>query len=222
MTAESCLDIARWYEPLFGRVLAGLREMAVRVSHPKPGMKVLDVGCGTGAQLVRYQARGCDVYGVDLSVPMLRVASEELGVNAQLQNCDAVELPYKDEAFDIVHSALFLHQLSSELCNAALAEAVRVMRTDGHLLLIDFHPAGSSTIKSRFSKFLISGLEFLAGWEHFSNSRQFLARGGIPHLAGKHDLQVRKAFIVGNGNIGVYLLHIGKEVWRSNSTGHGN
>lgn len=202
------LDTARWYEPLLGGVLAGLREMAVRVSRPKVGTRVLDIGCGTGAQLAIYQMRGCDVYGIDLSLSMLRVARENLGVKAVLQNCDATELPYQDGTFDLVHSSLFLHQLRPEVRTAALAEAVRVMRSDGHLLLIDFHPGGENTFKGKSTKFLISSVEFLAGWEHFRNSREFLSRGGIPKLAKKQHLRVRKAFIVGNGNLGVYLLHL--------------
>jgi demethylmenaquinone methyltransferase/2-methoxy-6-polyprenyl-1,4-benzoquinol methylase len=211
MAPESVLDIARWYEPLFGEVLSGLREMAVRLSRPKKGMKVLDIGCGTGVQLAFFQSTGCDVFGIDLSGSMLKVARKELDRAAELQNCNATQLPYLNGTFDLVLSSLFLHQLSPEMRSASLREAIRVMRADGNLLLIDLHPVGDGSIKRKLTKFSISTVELLAGREHFSNSRIFLSRGGIPGLAEEYNLQMRKKFLVADGNLGIYLLSLHRE-----------
>lgn len=178
-------DLARWYEPILRWLLTGLREFAARVAQPEMGMKVLDLGCGTGAQLAIYQARGFEVFGIDLSNSMLNVAKDKLGSEASLQNCDATYLPFGEGVFDLVQSALFLHQLNAEDRSTVLSEAMRVMRPGGNLLLVDFHPGGGDTFKARLSKSFISMLEFLAGWEHFSNSRQFLSQGGIPDLVIK-------------------------------------
>lgn len=206
MANLSFFDLARWYEPLIGWSLSGLREFSARLVRPKSGMKVLDVGCGTGEQLVIYQERGCDVYGIDLSISMLKVAKEKLGNETNLQNCDATELPFEDGVFDLVHSSLFLHQLSPQARSAMLSEAVRVMRPDGNLLLIDFRPVGEKTFKGQLIKYFISVVEFLAGWEHYSNSRHFLSKGGIPVVTKDQHLRMRKEFVVGNGNLGIYLL----------------
>lgn len=201
-------DFARLYDPFFGWTLSGLRALAARVAQPNMGMKALDVGCGTGAQLAIYQARGCEVFGVDLSNSMLNIAQGKLGFEANLQQCDAEYLPFGDGIFDLVHSSLFLHQLNAQDRSAVLSEAMRVMRPGGNLLLVDFHPGGGKTLKGRLSKSLISTLEFLAGWEHYCHSRQFLSQGGIPALVEYQHLQMRKEVVVGNGNMGVYLLQL--------------
>jgi len=208
MSNESILAIARWYDPLFEGVLGGLRAMAARVVPPKKGMKVLDVGCGTGAQLAIYQEGGCEVSGIDLSSPMLKVAKSKLGEKAVLITGDAVRIPYPNDTFDLVLSSLFLHQINASLRSAVLEEAMRVLQPDGQILLVDFHPEAARSIKGLLTYYSISTIEFFAGWEHFRNSRDFLSRGGIPKLAMDQRLKIRKTFVVGNGNLGVYLLRL--------------
>jgi ubiquinone/menaquinone biosynthesis C-methylase UbiE len=208
MATDSYLDFAKWYDPLFGRVLGGLREMAARIADPKSGMRVLDIGCGTGAQLAIYQEAGCEVYGIDLSQPMLRIARTKLSDQAVLTNGDATKMPFPDQAFDLVLSSLFLHQLDADVRSVALGEAKRVVHPDGRILLVDFHPGPLNSIKGKLTKFLISSVEFMAGWEHYSNSRDFLSRGGIPYLASNHHLKVRKKIIVRDGNFGIFLLNL--------------
>ena len=208
MANESFLDTARWYDPLLEGVLGGLRAMAARVVPPKKGMKVLDVGCGTGAQLAIYQEGGCEVSGIDLSTPMLKVAKSKLGEKAALTNGDAIRMPHPNDTFDLVLSSLFLHQINAPLRSAVLEETMRVLKPDGQILLIDFHPLEARSIKGQLTYYFISTIEFFAGWEHFSNSRDFLSRGGIPKLAKGQGLKIRKTFVLGNGNLGVYLLRL--------------
>lgn len=208
MANESFLDTARWYDSLFEGVLGGLRAMAARVVPPKKGMKVLDVGCGTGAQLAIYQVGGCEVSGIDLSQPMLNVAKSKLGEKAALTNSDAIRMPYPNDTFDLVLSSLFLHQINAPLRSAVLEETMRVLKLDGQILLVDFHPKATGSIKGQLTYYFISTIEFFAGWEHFSNSRDFLSRGGVPKLAVGQGLKIRKTFVVGNGNLGVYLLRL--------------
>ena len=207
MATKSYLDFAKCYDPLFGRVLGGLREMAARMAAPKRGMRVLDVGCGTGAQLAIFQEAGCEIYGIDLSQSMLSIARTKLSDQAVLTTGDATRMPFPDQAFDLVISSLFLHQLDAGVRSVALEEAKRVVHTDGRILLVDFHPGPVNSMKGKLTKIFISSVEFLAGWEHYSNSRDFLSRGGILYLASNHHLKVRKKFIVGDGNLGVFLLN---------------
>lgn len=208
MSTETFINFARWYDPLFEGVLGGLRAEAARVVSPQEGMKVLDVGCGTGAQLAIYQKGGCQVFGIDLSHPMLRVARSNLGDRATLSLGDAVRMPYPERTFDLVISSLFLHQLNPGLRVGVLKEAVRVLRPEGQIILIDFHAQDRRSIKGKFTHAFISLIEFSAGWEHFSNSRDFLAQDGIPPLAADLGLKNRKTIVVGNGNLGVYLLRL--------------
>lgn len=208
MPAESFLNIARWYDSLFEGILGGVRAMAARVAPPRKGMKVLDIGCGTGAQLAIYQEGECQVSGIDLSQPMLKIARSKLDNQAVLINGNALRMPYPDATFDLVLSSLFLHQLNPGIRAAVLGEALRVLQPEGQLLLIDFHTEDKRSMKGKLTHSIISVVEFFAGWEHFSNSRDFIAHGGIPSLAAGLGLKNRKTFVVGNENLGVYLLHL--------------
>ena len=87
-----------------------------------------------------------------------------------------------------------------------LEEAGRVLKPEGQILLVDFHVQTKQSFLGKLTYAFISIVEFFAGWEHFSNSRDFLANGGIPALASGLELGIRKSIIVGNGNLGVYLL----------------
>lgn len=204
----SVFNFSRLYELLFGYVLGGVRAKAAEVAPPEKGMKVLDIGCGTGAQLAIYQKEDCKVFGIDLSEPMLRVARENLGNESVLTNGDASKIPYPGKTFDLVLSSLFLHQLGAELRAAGLREAIRVLKPEGHILLIDFHSRANNTLLGRLTRFVISSIELAAGWEHFSNSRDFLLRGGVPELAAIHRLKIPKMLTVASGNIGIYLLKL--------------
>lgn len=97
-----------------------------------PGMRVLDVGCGSGA-LTRFllpalQGRG-EVVGVDLDEGLLALAREETrggGVRVRFERGDALELPFEDRSFDAVASQFLLCVLPEPL--RALREMMRVAR----------------------------------------------------------------------------------------------
>jgi ubiquinone/menaquinone biosynthesis C-methylase UbiE len=203
------LIFARWYDPIFEGVLGSLRASAARIAPPHEGMKVLDIGCGTGAQLAFYQAGGSQVFGIDLSKPMLQVAKSNLGNQAALTVGDALGIPFPEGTFDLVISSLFLHQLHPGLRAAMLEEVIRVLQPEGQILLIDFHVQDKRSFTGKLIFIFISMIEFFAGWEHFNNSRDFLSHGGIPPLAAAQGLRNRKSIVVGKGNLGVYLLRLG-------------
>ena len=89
-----------------------------------------------------------------------------------------------------------------------LEEATRVLKSDGKIMLIDFHSQNHNSLWGKLTHVFISAIEFFAGWEHFSNSRDFLANGGIPDLVAGTGLKIQKSIVVGNGNLGIYLLHL--------------
>ncbi|UCD43100.1 MAG: class I SAM-dependent methyltransferase [Chloroflexota bacterium] len=208
MAGVAFLDTAKWYDPLFTNVLSDLRNLAARVAPFREGMKILDIGCGTGKQLTSCQNRGSELFGIDLSLQMLRVAKFNLNGSAGLINGDALHLPFPGLTFDLIMASLFLHQLNAQLCSFVVAEAVRVLKPGGQLLLIDFHRTEDRSIKGNLTYFAISILEFFAGREHYNNSRQFLSQGGIPTLTDKWGLSLQKTIVLSNGNIGIYLLNL--------------
>jgi ubiquinone/menaquinone biosynthesis C-methylase UbiE len=95
------------------------------------GLRVLDVGCGTGHQLARLRERGFDVTGVDGSAEMLAHARQRnLGVALHLADVEA--LPFADGSFDVVISIEVLRYLPDE--TAAIGELARVLRPGGTCL----------------------------------------------------------------------------------------
>ena len=77
-----------------------------------PGQRVLDVACGAGFLLQAYRDAGAEVFGVDLSEAMLLEAGKTLGQSVppdHLTIADAGQLPFDDEAFDVVTCKLAMH-----------------------------------------------------------------------------------------------------------------
>jgi ubiquinone/menaquinone biosynthesis C-methylase UbiE/DNA-binding transcriptional ArsR family regulator len=99
-----------------------------------------DLGCGTGvtaAALAPYVAR---VIGVDGSAEMLAAAASRLGrfENVELRRGTLEALPIDDAALDAALMMLVLHHLPSPA--EALAEAARVIKPGGRILLVDMLP----------------------------------------------------------------------------------
>src|SRR5215216_5535106 len=107
--------------------------------------KVLEVAVGTGRNFPFYP-EGVRLIGIDLSPAMLEIArkrAEELGVDADLREANAQQLPFPDASFDTVVCTLSLCNIPDD--RRALAEMKRVLRPGGRLLLLD-HVRGSTWI----------------------------------------------------------------------------
>lgn len=99
------------------------------------GDRVLDVGCGTGA-LVRFLLPALDddgtIVGVDHDPALLELAgkmTEGGDVEVRFETADVVDLPFDDDAFDVVASAFLLCVIPDPL--PALEEMVRAGRPGG-------------------------------------------------------------------------------------------
>lgn len=117
---------------------------------------VLEVAIGTGLNLPHYPP-GVRLTGLDLSPAMLDRARERavgLGLDVTLREGDAQALPFADAAFDSVVCALGLCGVPDD--RAAIAEAHRVLRPGGRLLLLDH--VGSDRRPVRFAQRLVEKL----------------------------------------------------------------
>ncbi len=107
-----------------------------------PSQRILDVSTGTGAVIFGLEelhpGSDCCFVGVDLSMGMLRVAQrkfEGAGLEVLLFHSQVTELPFEDEAFDIVTNSGGINTFRD--IPAALREWVRVLRPGGTLLIAD-------------------------------------------------------------------------------------
>jgi malonyl-CoA O-methyltransferase len=122
--------------------LQALEESFVRraVGDPR-GLRVLDLGCGTGRHALWLAAGGAEVFAVDFSEGMLQKAREKPGADRVqfLQHDLHQPLPFADGEFDLVLSGLVLEHLRE--LDLLFAEAKRVTRSGGRAVISAMHPA---------------------------------------------------------------------------------
>lgn len=89
-------------------VLRPVSARLIAASNPKPGERVIDVGCGCGATTIAFADRvtpGGDVLGVDISEPMLARARERAqSLPVRFERADATVYPFKPNGADLVAS----------------------------------------------------------------------------------------------------------------------
>lgn len=108
------------------------------ISERVRGLRVLDFGCGTGYGSHSLADVAQSVVGVDVSTAAIRFAQQEYSrSNLGFQDIQPVEhspLPFADAEFDCVVSAQVLEHVPDD--QAYLAEAFRVLKTGGQLILV--------------------------------------------------------------------------------------
>jgi SAM-dependent methyltransferase len=164
----------RWWNDAFGDFLEGALK-------PKPGKRILDVGCGVGTaeiSLARLQVSQLRLFGVDtITARVSEALSRVRGINARagFAAADAVRLPYVDGAFDCTFCVAVLQHVRD--VPMALSELARVTRPGGRILAVEPDNA---------ARYWYSSIP--SGMEAFELGRRFftalaLARGEAPPAA---------------------------------------
>lgn len=97
-------------------------------------IKILEVGCGEGANIWFLSREGFDVYGLDGSKVALKKAKKFLdsqSLNANLHHGDAMNLPYDDNTFDAVLDVECIYANSLKDSSIILEEIHRVLKLNG-------------------------------------------------------------------------------------------
>ena len=107
---------------------------------PKPGMHVLDAGCGTGNFSIKLAQAGCRVTGIDISEEMLKIAkqkAQKMNLDIDFRVMDIYHLQFEDETFDAVFSMAAFEFI--EKPQEAYQEMYRVLKRNGQLLIGTIH-----------------------------------------------------------------------------------
>lgn len=107
--------------------------------HLRPGMMVLDAGCGDG-KTTEVLAKKCEVVGCDFSrealVSLRSQRDKENIVN--LVECNIAVLPFEREKFDAISCIHTLSHMPEKDRTRAAQELARVLKPGGHLFIEGF------------------------------------------------------------------------------------
>jgi SAM-dependent methyltransferase len=118
------------------------------------GMRVVDFGCGSGANTALLAGRGAHVWGIDISEDLLRLAQRRLAVSGRRDGAtfiagSAHDMPFPDDSIDLVFGIAILHHLDLELVSR---EVRRVLKPGGRAIFQE--PVRNSAV-IRFMRSLI-------------------------------------------------------------------
>jgi SAM-dependent methyltransferase len=97
--------------------------------HRHRGQRVLEIGCGTGCDLLQFAKHGAVATGVDITPRHLELARQRVGDQATVVRGDGRTLPFPDASFDYVYSHGVLHH--SDEPRQVIQEIFRVLRPGG-------------------------------------------------------------------------------------------
>lgn len=145
--------------------------------------RILEIGCSNGLNLEvmcnRFEAVG---YGIEPSVLAVNSGNERhktADIHLQIGTCDS--LPFSSSSFDLVCFGFCLYLVDRDILMQSLAEADRVLKSGGFLVITDFDPGmrykrkyshteGVFSYKQDYSAFFTqSGLYYLVGKKSFSH-----------------------------------------------------
>lgn len=130
-----------------------LESVLLEAAGSRPLSNVIDIGTGIGQMLTLFSKRATHIEGVDCNHEMLMVARVNLTRdqidNAKVRQGDATALPFADDCADLVIVHQVLHYVT--MPEKVIAEASRVLRPNGRLLIVDFSPHNLEFLRDHHS-----------------------------------------------------------------------
>ncbi|HZR16629.1 MAG TPA: methyltransferase domain-containing protein [Verrucomicrobiae bacterium] len=137
---------ATWESGDFGQIAQSIENVAEEfmARQPlRPGLRVLDVACGTGNLALIAARHGCVVSGVDIAANLLtqaRARAAAAGASVGFEEADAEALPFPNDTFDL--SVSMFGVMFTPQPTVATSELRRVTRPGGQIALANWTPEG--------------------------------------------------------------------------------
>lgn len=177
------------YGTVIDPLLRDIRRFVPRFAGMNADDRVLDVCCGTGAQVLEYGRLGIQATGIDISPSMLRIASKNrtrdgLTTTSFLLG-NATSLPFPDNYFTHASVSFGIHDKDPVVRNGIISEMKRVVSQEGVLVLVDFQVPLPRNIWAQSVRII----EFIAGGSHYHGFKDYLKNGGLEKILRNHHLQ---------------------------------
>lgn len=145
---------------------AGFKAKILNYVTLKDGMRVADIGCGTGVFLkaAKQKYPGVKFIGLDPDEKALAIAERRFAkvkIEVELKQAFAESLPLSDSSTDVCFSTLAFHHMPDEIKQKAVREIHRVLKPGGVVVIADFGP--SSTFLFSWLLPLFENVEYLHG-----------------------------------------------------------
>ena len=130
-------DRCEGYEYFREGQLSMVRKYELDLLRLRPGLRVLDAGCGRGEMLLACAREGAKVAGVDYSAAAIELTQQTLADvgDADVRRADLTALPWPDDSFDRVLCGDVIEHLDPEQTAPTLSEFRRVLRPGGMVLI---------------------------------------------------------------------------------------
>lgn len=174
--------LTRFYDPLvritcrevyFKRRMLELVEL-------QPGENVLDAGCGTGTLLLQISKHHPNalLHGLDGDGRILAIAknkARQSGAEINWIEAFSTDIPLSDDSIDLVTNSLMVHHLLPADKKSTFAEMLRVLKSGGKLILVDWGKPSNPVFRGLF--------KFIRILDGHPNTYDHL-NGNIPQLIG--------------------------------------
>ena len=104
--------------------------------------RIIDVGCGFGVMcaVLAQEISGSEIFGVDLSVPLLEyakssIAGETFESRVKFEIANVEKMPFENDSFDIVFNVNVVHWVDDSI--SMLNEIERITKPEGYIFIKD-------------------------------------------------------------------------------------
>lgn len=171
-------EFAPLYDKVFGKIFYNRLEYVIENLGIPPGVKVLEVGAGTGTSFPAYPSH-CEITGVDLAPDMLARARQKIEENRwshlKVMEMNALDLKFPDNTFDYVMAFHVVTVVPDPV--RMIEEAKRVCKPGGRIVIVNHFTSDVPVLGSVTQA--LDPITRLLGWRTDLRLKPFIRTTGL-------------------------------------------